>query len=169
MGLAARNLFGFLGRRATPIPYYVIKFKQKKFTSEREQKTLEPEWKSPAFDIGWIAESEMKPLKIKLFDYDVVESDGFMGMICIPGRNLFSYGIGSHTFWSDLRRSKKKEHCKQNVLGKILISIQVEVRLILTIQCLLPCLSVRARLQRKAFSDDVDSSPGLLSLIRPPC
>ena len=125
--LAAKDRPGLFRRAASSDPYYVIRFKNKKFTSEYKAQTLNPEWKSSGFDLGFISEVEPKDLKVEMFDYDAVGNDDFMGIVRVPGYALFNLGAGEHIFWFRLGDSKKKKYKHQYVSGRVLLSITIEV------------------------------------------
>ena len=127
-GLAAKDSPGLFRSATSSDPYFSAKFKDKKYVSEVKQRTLEPEWKSPPFDLGWITELEPKPLKIEVFDRDLVGCDDFMGVLRIPGHALSSLGPGNHMYWFTLSDSKDKKHRNQVVSGELLLDIRVEVR-----------------------------------------
>ena len=125
--LAAKDVTGFFKRTYSSDPYFIITFKNKCYTSEHRPQTLEPEWNSPPFHLGWINEVETKALKVQIFDYDPDGADDFMGMIRIPGHALYSLGLGDHTFWFELGSSKEKAYRREAVSGRILIQFRVDV------------------------------------------
>ena len=125
--LAAKDVTGFFKKTYSSDPYFIIMFKNKRYTSEHKPQTLEPEWKSPPFQLGWINEVETKALKVQIFDYDVIGADDFMGMIRIPGHALYHLGVGEHTYWFELGSSKERAYRRETVSGRILIQFRIDV------------------------------------------
>ena len=123
--LVAKDRPSLFRRRASSDPYFVIRFKNKTYTSEYKAQTLNPNWKSSGFDLGFVTEVEACLLTIEVFDYDTISSDDFMGMVQVPGSSLFSLGPGEHTDWFQLDDSEKYK--RQAVSGKILVSFNVKV------------------------------------------
>ena len=125
-GLAAKDRSGFVRALSSSDPYFVVKFKDRKYKSEVKPKTLDPEWNSQPFDAGMVTDAEPKLLKIKVFDHDYVGSDDFMGIVMIPGYAIFNLGPGQHMYWFPLSASDKKEYRGEAVSGEILLDIRVE-------------------------------------------
>ena len=136
-GLAAKDISGFFRKTASSDPYFIIRFKNKCYTSEYRPKTLEPQWKAPSFQIGWINEVETKAMKIEIYDYDMVGAHDFMGMIRVPGHALYHLGLGDHMFWFELSSSKERAYRNQEVSGKILVSFRIDVSRTLCIPSIL--------------------------------
>ena len=145
-GLAAKDELGFFRKRPSSDPYFIIGFKNKRYTSEYKSQTLDPEWNSTPFQMGWLTEVESQPLRIQVFDYDVDETGDFMGLIQIPARSLFNLGPGNHHYWFELSRSKEIAHRHEEVSGKLLINFRVDVsRPSLVVSCALDRCSSRDR------------------------
>ena len=123
--LAAKDRPSWFGRNASSDPYFVIRFGNKTYTSEYKAQTLNPNWKSSGFDLGYVVETETNPLRIEVFDYDTIGSHDFMGVVEVEGSTLFSLGPGEHCYWFQLSDSKKYKG--EAVSGKILVSLYVEV------------------------------------------
>ena len=126
-GLAAKDELGFFRKRPSSDPYFIIRFKNKRYTSEYKSQTLEPEWKPAPFKMGWLTEVESQSLKVQVFDYDVIGADDFMGMIQVSARSLFNLGPGNHYFWFELNRSTERAYKHEEVSGKILLNFRVDV------------------------------------------
>ena len=123
--LAAKDRSFWFGKDTSSDPYFVIRFKNKTYTSEYRAQTLNPVWKSSGFDLGYITVVETDFLEIEVSDYDTFSSDDFMGMVRVAASALFRLGHGEHCYWFQLSDSKKYKG--EVVSGKILVSFNVEV------------------------------------------
>ena len=127
-GLAAKYVSGFFKKTYSSDPYFVITFKDKRYTSKPRLQTLEPEWNSPPFELGWINDAETKALRVQIFDCGAVGADNFMGRIRIPGRALHSLGLGDHIFWFKLGTPKGRANRHLAVSGRVLLHFRIDGR-----------------------------------------
>ena len=131
--LAAKDRSFWFRKGASSDPYFVIRIKNKTYTSEYKAQTLNPVWKSSDFDLGYITEAETDLLEIEILDYDAFSSDDFMGMVRVTASALFRLGPGQHTYWFQLSDSNK--HKGELVSGKILVNFKIEVTCETFVEC----------------------------------
>lgn len=114
------------GRVRTSDPYFTMKFRGKTYKSPHINKTLEPIWDTPFFELGLLMETEPKAVKIEVFDFDRMSNDDFMGMIELRGSALFNLGPGVHKMDFRLEPSKKPEYRNEEVSGSLFFQVRVE-------------------------------------------
>ena len=67
-GLMATDVHMFSKNSADP--YFKFQFRKCRYKSEWKKKTLHPRWAPRELGLGYICASDVKPVKIKLWDYD---------------------------------------------------------------------------------------------------
>jgi len=93
-------------------PYYKFQFRKCRYKSEYKKKSLNPRWAPRELGLGYICASDVKPIKIKLWDYDKFTEKDFMGKVKVPAACFFQLGPGRHSIVLPLRTDKKHRHVR---------------------------------------------------------